>query len=365
MVTAVVCIALGAVSAAMASLNVAIPDLVRSTHASQTQLEWIIDAYLLVFSGPAAPGRSLGDRYGRRRASSPDSSSSGPRRPRPWPLTSANELIVLRGLIGLGAAFVMPATLSTITGTFPPAERTKAVERLGGGRRRQRDLGLLCERRPAPMVLLAGRLRRQRRPRRRRPGRHPPLRPRVLPAGRARRSTRAAPLLATVGLVAFVFSIIEAPDAGWTERAHARRHGRGLVALGGFVRLRAPPGTTRSWTRACSANRRLSAGSLSICIQFFAFFGFTFVSLQYLEGVRGYSPLVAALAVLPLSATMMPAARLTSRLTARFGARAVCVTGLRARAPSGWSSSRGSGPTRLICCSWPDSSPSGSAWGRR
>jgi Na+/melibiose symporter-like transporter len=75
-------------------------------------------------------------------------------------------------------------------------------------------------------------------------------------------------------------------------------------------------------------NRRLSAGSLSVCIQFFAFFGFTFVSLQYLEGVRGYAPLVAALAVLPLSATMMPAARLTPRLVARFSARAVCVIGL-------------------------------------
>jgi Na+/melibiose symporter-like transporter len=76
------------------------------------------------------------------------------------------------------------------------------------------------------------------------------------------------------------------------------------------------------------SNRKLSAGSLSICIQFFAFFGFTFVSLQYLEGVRGYSPLVAALSVLPLSATMMPAARVTPALVSRFGARPVCVTGL-------------------------------------
>lgn len=76
------------------------------------------------------------------------------------------------------------------------------------------------------------------------------------------------------------------------------------------------------------SDRKLSAGSLSICIQFFAFFGFTFVSLQYLEGVRGYSPLIAPLAVLPLSAAMMPAARLTSGLATRFGARRVCVTGL-------------------------------------
>lgn len=67
-VTAVVCTALGAVSAAMASLNVAIPDLVRSTHATQTQLEWIIDAYLLVFSVLLLPAGALRDRYGRRKA---------------------------------------------------------------------------------------------------------------------------------------------------------------------------------------------------------------------------------------------------------------------------------------------------------
>src|SRR6204780_2097962 len=67
-VTVVVCIALGAVAAAMASLNVAIPGLVRSTHASQTQLEWIIDAYLLVFAVLLLPSGALGDRYGRRRA---------------------------------------------------------------------------------------------------------------------------------------------------------------------------------------------------------------------------------------------------------------------------------------------------------
>jgi MFS family permease len=72
----------------------------------------------------------------------------------------------------------------------------------------------------------------------------------------------------------------------------------------------------------------MSAGSLSIFIQFFAFFGFTFVALQYLQGVRGYSPLVAAISVLPLSAAMMPTARVTPKLAARFGVRNVSVTGL-------------------------------------
>src|ERR1700689_4079565 len=144
MITTVVCIALGAVSAAMASLNVAIPDLVRSTHASQTQLEWIIDAYLLVFSVLLLPAGALGDRYGRRKALIGGLIVFGGASAAAMAVSSANELVLLRGLIGLGAAFVMPATLSTITGTFPSAERTKAVgvwAAVAGG---SAILGLLC-----------------------------------------------------------------------------------------------------------------------------------------------------------------------------------------------------------------------------
>jgi EmrB/QacA subfamily drug resistance transporter len=326
LVTAVVCTALGAVSAAMASLNVAIPDLVRSTHASQTQLEWIIDAYLLVFSVLLLPAGALGDRYGRRKALIGGLVVFGGASAAAMTVTSANDLIFLRGLIGLGAALVMPATLSTITGTFPPAERTKAVgvwAAVAGG---SAILGLLAsglllqwfswQAAFAINVLLAA----------------------MALAGTVRfvpeSSQPDAPaldkvgaLLATAGLIALVFSIIEAPDAGWLSARTLAGMAAGLAALAGFVlfelRRRHPLLDPHLFS-----NRRLSAGSLSICIQFFAFFGFTFVSLQYLEGVRGYSPLLAAVAVLPLSATMMPAARVTSTLVSRFGPRAVCVTGL-------------------------------------
>jgi EmrB/QacA subfamily drug resistance transporter len=325
-VTVVVCIALGAVSAAMASLNVAIPDLVRSTHATQTQLEWIIDAYLLVFSVMLLPSGALGDRYGRRRALVAGLLLFGGASAAAMAVSSAGALIVLRGLIGLGAAFVMPATLSTITSTYPPDERTKAVgvwAAVAGG---SAILGLLCcgvllqwfSWRSAfavnvvlAVIALAGTLRFV-------PESSQPAAPAV---------DKGGALLATTGLVALVYSIIEAPDAGWASARTLGGLGGGLLALAGFVlyelHQRHPLLDPRLF-----ANRRLSAGSLSICIQFFAFFGFTFVSLQYLEGIRGYSPLVAALAILPVSATMMPAARLTPRLAARFSARAVCVVGL-------------------------------------
>jgi EmrB/QacA subfamily drug resistance transporter len=325
-VTAVVCIALGAVSAAMASLNVAIPDLVRSTHANQTQLEWIIDAYLLVFSVMLLPAGALGDRYGRRKALVAGLLVFGGASAAAMAVNSANELIVLRGLIGLGAAFVMPATLSTITGTFPPAERAKAVSvwaAVAGG---SAILGLLCcgvllewfSWRSAfavnvvlAIIALGGTLRFV-------PESSQPDAP-ALDKGGA--------VLATLGLVALVFSIIEAPDAGWASARTLGGLAAGLAALGGFVLYELHQDHPLLNPRVFS-NRGLSAGSLSVCIQFFAFFGFTFVSLQYLEGVRGYAPLVAALAVLPLSATMMPAARLTPALVARFGPRAVCVAGL-------------------------------------
>ncbi len=74
--------------------------------------------------------------------------------------------------------------------------------------------------------------------------------------------------------------------------------------------------------------RTLTAGTTSILIQFFAFYGYTFIILQYLQLVRGATPLLAALEVLPLAAAMMPTSRLAPRLAARFGARWVCAGGL-------------------------------------
>ena len=325
-VTAVVCLALGAVAAAMASLNVALPDLARSTGATQTQLEWIIDAYSLIFAALLLPAGALGDRYGRRRALIAGLLIFGGASAVAMTASSANELIVLRGLIGLGAALVMPATLSTITSTFPPAERTRAVSvwaAVAGG---SALLGLLCTGalleafswRSAfavnlilAAVAIAGTLRFV-------PESSHPDAPAV---------DKGGALLAMAGLVALVYSIIQAPEAGWLTVRTLAGIGGGLGVLTVFAwwELRTP---NPMLDPRLFRDRHLSAGSLSIFIQFFAFFGFTFVALQYLQGVRGYSPLVAALAVLPLAASMMPTARVTPRLTARFGAREVCVTGL-------------------------------------
>jgi EmrB/QacA subfamily drug resistance transporter len=325
-VTAVVCVALGAVAAAMASLNVALPGLARGTQATQTQLEWIIDAYSLVFAALLLPAGSLGDRYGRRRALLAGLAIFGTGSAIAMTASSASELIALRGILGLGAALVMPATLSTITGTFPPAARTRAVSvwaAVAGG---SALLGLLCTGalleafswRSAfavnvvlSVIALAGTVR---------------FVPESAQAD-ARKLDTVGALLAMAGLTALVFSIIQAPEAGWASARTLGGIAAALAVTTVFIiwelRQEHPMLDPRHFR-----SRHLSAGSLSIFIQFFAFFGFTFVALQYLQGVRGDSPLAAALSMLPLAAAMMPTARITPKLAARFGARDVCVAGL-------------------------------------
>src|SRR6516162_7980698 len=127
LITAVVCLALAAVVAAMASLNVALPDIARDTHASQTQLVWVIDAYSLAFASLLLPAGGIGDRFGRRAALIAGLFVFGAGSAVAMTAHSATELIALRAVIGVGAALVMPATLSTITGTFPAERRTRAV----------------------------------------------------------------------------------------------------------------------------------------------------------------------------------------------------------------------------------------------
>jgi EmrB/QacA subfamily drug resistance transporter len=325
-VTAVVCTALAAVVAAMSSLNVAIPSIASATHASQTQLAWIIDAYSLVFAALLLPAGALGDRFGRRRALLTGLTVFGVGSAIAMTVSDANQLIALRTVIGLGAALVMPATLSTITGTFPPDKRTKAVSvwaAVAGG---AAVLGVLCAGALLEFfswravfglnvvlaaIAIIGTLK-------------------VVPesANRAApRLDRGGAALSVIALVALVYSVIEAPTAGWLAARTLAGIGFGLAALAGFVlcelRQRTPMLDPRLFTR-----RGLSAGSLTIFVQFFAFYGFIFLILQYLQIVRGDSALIAAVSMLPMAVTMMPTARLAPALATRFGPRRVCVAGL-------------------------------------
>jgi EmrB/QacA subfamily drug resistance transporter len=326
LITAVVCLALAAVVAAMASLNVALPDIARDTHASQTDLVWVIDAYSLAFASLLLIGGGFGDRYGRRTALVVGLVIFGVGSAVAMAATTATELIALRATLGLGAALVMPATLSTITSTFPESQRAGAVSiwaAVGGG---AAILGLLASGTLLAafswrsifafnvvlvIVALAGTLRFV-------PESADPNAPSLDIGGAA---------IAVAGLVALIFSVIEAPTYGWLATRTLAGLILGFMLLAAFVlwelRQEHPLLDPRVFR-----NRPLSVGSMSIFVQFFAFFGFTFIGMQYLQLVRGDTPLLAALQVLPMAAAMVPTSRLVPSLTARYSTRTVCASGL-------------------------------------
>ncbi|MGO9659832.1 MAG: MFS transporter [Acidimicrobiales bacterium] len=134
-------------------------------------------------------------------------------------------------------------------------------------------------------------------------------------------------LIATGGLVALVFSIIEAPEKGWLAARTVTGLLAGFVVLVGFVAWELRQAHPLLDPHAFRL-RTLSAGSLPIFVQFFAFFGFTFGMLQFMQGVRRDSPPMASVSVLPLGLTLMPVSRVTPKLAEHFGRRAVCVGGL-------------------------------------
>src|SRR6185437_14417345 len=139
-------------------------------------------------------------------------------------------------------------------------------------------------------------------------------------------------VLAVVGLVALVYSIIEAPSQGWGSARTLGGLGAGLVVLTGFIFFEHSVARKGRKTPMLDprvfARRGLASGSLSIFVQFFTFFGFIFLVLQYLQLVRGDSGLVSAVSMLPMAAAMMPTARLAPKLVAKLGSRVPITGGL-------------------------------------
>ncbi|MET7597061.1 MFS transporter [Streptomyces sp. NPDC005481] len=326
LILVVTCLALGTVVAAMASLNVALPDLARETHATQTQLSWIIDSYSLVFASLLLPAGALGDRFGRRRALLAGLALFGGGSAAAALTTDPSLLIGLRAVLGAGAALVMPATLSTITSTFPRAERTRAVSVWAAVAGASALVGLFATGAllegwswrsvfllnvALALIALIGTLL---------------FVPESAEADQPRLDIGGA-LLAVAGLVALVYSVIEAPTRGWDSAATLGGIALGLAVLTGFVffelRQKHPLLDPRLFL-----NRHFTAGSLSITLQFFVFFGFIFVMMQYLQLVRGDSALMAAVAMLPMAAGLIPLARATPHLVARFGIRGPWTAGL-------------------------------------
>jgi EmrB/QacA subfamily drug resistance transporter len=325
-VLVVVAVALMTVVSAVSGLNVALPDLARSTGASQTELTWIVDAYTVVFAGLLLFAGALGDRYGRRRLLAAGLVVFGAAALAGSLTEDPSALIAVRAAMGLGAAGIMPTTLSVITTSFGPSERPKAIGVWvgvagGGAVLGLFATGLLLEwfawnsffvlNASLAAVALVGTL---------------AVVPNSVDPAAARLDVVGA-VLSLAAVSGVVLGIIEGPERGWSDPLTAGALLTGLVAGVAFVlrELRHPhPLLDPRLFRL----RGFSAGSLTITVQFFASFGFFFTVLQYLQFVVGKSPLMAAVALLPLPAVMIPLARNAPRVAARIGFRRVAPVGL-------------------------------------
>jgi MFS family permease len=325
-VLAVVAVALMTVVSAVSGLNVALPSLARDTGATQTQLTWIVDAYTVVFAGLLLFAGALGDRYGRKGLLVAGLVVFGSAAALGLTTTDPHALVALRAAMWIGAAAIMPTTLSVITTSFPESERPRAIGVWvgvagGGAVLGLFGTGLLLEYFEwnaffALNVVLAalaivGTLAFV-------PRSHDPAPPRLDLVGA---------LLSLVAVSGVVFGIIEGPERGWGDAVTLTSLGVGVAAAVGFVRWEATVPQPMLDPRLFRL-RGFGAGSLSITVQFFAAFGFFFIALQYLQFVVGYSPLRAAVALLPLPFVMIPLARQAPHIAERVGFRRIGPLGL-------------------------------------
>ena len=122
LILGIMCMSLVLIVSAVSSLNVAIPTIVRELEPSSTEQLWILDSYALVFAGFLLLCGALGDRYGRKHALILGMVIFAVASVLAAYADTPTQLIVYRAIMGIGAALIMPATLSTITGVFPPQE---------------------------------------------------------------------------------------------------------------------------------------------------------------------------------------------------------------------------------------------------
>ncbi|WP_323376761.1 MFS transporter [Streptomyces smaragdinus] len=319
-------VALAVVVSAVPSLNVALPGLARDTGADQTQLQWIVDAYALVFAGLLLPAGAIGDRFGRKPVLVVGLAVFALGAFCAAAVDSPEAVIACRGVSGVGAALVMPTTLSIITSSFSAAERGKAVGAWIGvaGAGAVFGLltsGLLLEWFAWPSVFVFG-------------GLLAALTLAaavfVIPDSReagAPRIDSVGGLLSSLALAGIVYATIEGPHRGWTDPVTLGGYGLGLVCavlwLAWSLRAAEPMLDPR-----LLRVRGFAAGVLSITVQFFVFFGMVFIVLQYLQLVLGYTALEAGLAMTPMGLVLGGVSRRAPHLVARVGGRIPAVVGL-------------------------------------
>ncbi len=325
-ILAVLCTSLLIVIIGNTSLNVAIPTLARDLQAPTTSLQWMVDAYSLVFAGLLFTAGTLGDRFGRKGALQAGLALFLVGAAVATKADSANWIIAARAVMGVAAAFVMPSTLSILTNVFPAHERPKAIgiwAGVSGGGAAIGPIasGFLLEHFwwgsvflvNVPVILLALVSGAFIVPK----SKDPEDQPLDLPGA----------ALSIVGLGALVYGIIEGPHHGWLSPESLLTFGLSVVALGLFA-WRELSARYPMLDLKLFKDRRFSVASAGMTLTFFAMFGTFFLVAQYFQLVLGFSPLKSGLLQLPMAFIMMAIAPQVPKVVARFGAVKVVPVGM-------------------------------------
>jgi EmrB/QacA subfamily drug resistance transporter len=309
-------------------LNVAIPTIVRDLGATNSQLQWIVDAYILALAGLLLTAGSLGDRFGRREALLGGFFVFGAGSLASAFATTPEFLIATRALTGVGAAFIMPTTLSILTNVFPAKERGRAIGVWAGTAGLAAVLGpltggflvehffwgsiFLVNVPIAAMGVVAALT--------------------LIPDSRDPATSPLDPvgaLLSILGLATLLYGIIEAPERGWADPATFGVIAAGLVVIGLFFlwewRSRHPMLDLNFFR-----NPRFSAASGAIVLVYGALIGTQFLITQYFQFVMGYSAFETGLLFIPQALAMLVLSPLSARLVERFGTKLVVGFGLLA-----------------------------------
>ncbi len=308
-------------------VNVALPTLVRELHASNSQLQWVVDAFNLLFAGSVLAAGSLSDRFGRKGMLLAGLSAFGLASVAGGLTGSPGQLIAARSAMGIGAAMVFPATLSLITNVFTERrERALAIGLWGATTGAAIALGPIVGGwllelfgwrsiffAMAPIAALAG-----------------VLVAGYVPASRdahAPRTDRAGFGLSTAMVGLLVYTIIEAPNHGWGSTRTLASLALTAVLAAVFV----------AWERRIDhpmldvslfRNPRFTAASVSVAISFFALSGFIFLVTQYFQFLKGYGPLSTGVRLLPVASCVAISSILGTRLAVRFGTKLFVASGL-------------------------------------
>ena len=309
------------------SVNVALPALVRQIGATTTGLQWVVDAYNLVFAALVLAAGSLGDRLGRKGMLLAGLGVFGAASLAGSFAATTGQLIAARAVMGLGAAMMFPATLSLLTNVFTERrERAAAIGVWGASAGVGIALGpiaggWLLERFwwgaiflffvpvAAVVALLVAR---------RVPASRDPRTPRLDWRGLA---------LSAAGMGLIVYGIIQAPGWGWASAATIGTLAGGAAVLAALVAAELRTATPMI-DMGLFRNPRFTAASASVAIAFFALLGFIFLMTQYFQVVRGYSPLDTGVRLLPVAASVGVASVAGTRLAVRIGNKVIVGGGL-------------------------------------